>query len=264
MSANDAPLFDDARRPGAAQRRAGSARSPHDAAELTFLVHELSNLIDGSLRWISLASADLPVLCEGPEALERARSQVERVRTNLERMGGLVSAAMRTESVPIGSPVLGAGNVTLAEAMDHAADVVRDEASEAGVEVRLEVTKDAGTAPAGGLYAVILNGLRNAVEATATQGGGLVVLGASVDAGSVRVAIADEGPGVDGLASDEWAFEHGNSTKGNGRGVGLALAARIVRDAGGSIRLRNRDAGVVRGAVLEVELPTPRIPTSIG
>jgi two-component system C4-dicarboxylate transport sensor histidine kinase DctB len=67
-----------------------------------------------------------------------------------------------------------------------------------------------------------------------------------------RLRVRDSGPGIP-EALHERLFEPFFTTKpqGIGLGLGLSIAQRIVREVGGSIRARNRQAG---GAEFEVSL----------
>lgn len=71
----------------------------------------------------------------------------------------------------------------------------------------------------------------------------------------VRVLIADDGPGVDSLDAES-IFVPGHSGQG-GSGLGLALARRVARSAGGDVSLRPQPE-LETGAVFEVRLPRGR------
>lgn len=80
-----------------------------------------------------------------------------------------------------------------------------------------------------------------------------VVVTSSVASDSVRVMIADDGPGVaPGLA--ERIFEPGIAGD-SGSGLGLALARRIARSAGGDVTLVTKPAQTSTGATFAVTLP---------
>lgn len=248
---------------------------PIAADRLTVVAHELRNMLDGSMRWLGIAAAALPGEEVEQEAgkLLAAREQIMLVHGTLERMSSMVNAALRSRSVPLGSPLLGVSDaVSLGMAIDHAVDVVRPFASEHGVSIGVHIDPEAGTFPAGPMYTVILNGLMNAVQSIALAGagdklnpGGQIDVGATVDRvrEEVVVEIRDDGAGVDRSVRGEHAFRHGVTTREDGYGVGLALARQIVESLEGVISLQDRDdrAGQARrGAVLSVRIPdhTPR------
>ncbi len=99
------------------------------------------------------------------------------------------------------------------------------------------------------LQQVLLNLLLNARDAM--PGGGAVTVTIRRDGGSLAVAVADEGGGLD--ASAEQCFEPFWTSKEKGGGLGLSLSRRIVEGMGGALDLRNRTDG--GGAVAELRLP---------
>ncbi len=97
------------------------------------------------------------------------------------------------------------------------------------------------------LRQVLLNLLLNAIDATFP--GGRVVLSAKRVGDSVDIIVSDEGPGVPAEQRSE-IFEPSFSTRsGNAGGLGLSITRRIIQDAGGEIRVSNRDAGGAEFAV---------------
>lgn len=67
----------------------------------------------------------------------------------------------------------------------------------------------------------------------------------------LRIEVQDNGPGVP-EALGETIFARGVSSKGEGRGLGLALVAEQVRVAGGTVRLASEPGG---GARFEIVVP---------
>lgn len=118
-------------------------------------------------------------------------------------------------------------------------------------QVRLEskIPSDLPTVTLGEdhLRQVLLNLLLNAIDATFP--GGRVVLSAKRVGDSVDIIVSDEGPGVATELRSE-IFEPFFSTRfENAGGLGLAITRRIVQDAGGEIRMSNRDTGGAEFAV---------------
>lgn len=81
---------------------------------------------------------------------------------------------------------------------------------------------------------------------------GTVVVSVNAEPGSVRLRVADDGPGID-RAVQERMFEPFFTTRSGGTGLGLAVAKRTVERHGGTIRAHNAEGG---GAVFEVTLPS--------
>ncbi|MEL6330846.1 MAG: HAMP domain-containing sensor histidine kinase [Planctomycetota bacterium] len=249
-------------------RTAGAPRggAPGAAEQLSTLTHELRGLLDGSLRWIRLAMRGLDVsgVRPGEEEIERTRRQIETVSAALERMAELVGA---TAGGPL-RRAAGAG-ATLLESAEHAAEVVRPVAFDSGVRVLVEVDDRVGRLPAGPMYSVMLNGLRNALESVEealgagdAPGEGLIVLRVSGDDRELRMEIEDDGAGPPEVPAGSTAFDHGFSTRcgaAGDRGLGLAIARGVLEELGGRIELV-RGTGPERerpGAVLRAAWPRP-------
>lgn len=84
---------------------------------------------------------------------------------------------------------------------------------------------------------VLVNLLRNGIDASGEQGGGTVTLRAEVDGGQALLRVTDDGPGL----SDEVLarlFEPFFTTKrrGDGLGLGLSISASIANALGGSLQ----------------------------
>ncbi|MEX2179668.1 MAG: ATP-binding protein [Gemmatimonadaceae bacterium] len=127
----------------------------------------------------------------------------------------------------------------------------------AALETRLPVTMDDGpnvTIQADGdqLDQLLINLVRNAVDASLMTGGGVCVSWAADD-GMVEVRVTDEGPGIESGAN---LFVPFFTTKPQGSGIGLVLSRQIVEAHGGTIALENRAGGV--GSVALVRLPVER------
>lgn len=250
--------------------------APHDAGassagadRLTILAHELGNMLDGSLRCLGLVERAMEPE-PGSERSDEARRRLDTVRGALLRMSELVDTAMRG-SAGGGAAVslLPRAKIELGEAVFHAVDVLTPLADEHRVRIRARVCNGLGGIPAGALYPVILNGLRNAIEAIAAAGpapadapaGQIDVTAEWTEDGRVRLAIRDDGVGLPNAAT-EAIFRFGFSTKPQGAGVGLAVARAIVDELpDGTLRLfsrADRPGSGRPGAIFEVMFrPTP-------
>ncbi|HEY8519138.1 MAG TPA: PAS domain S-box protein [Gammaproteobacteria bacterium] len=103
------------------------------------------------------------------------------------------------------------------------------------------------------LQQVLLNLTRNAVDAMRgldKRDGIVVSTGRGVD-GSVRIAVADHGPGVEPTLGED-IFNPFVTTKQDGLGVGLAISRTIIQANGGRLTYSDNPEG---GAVFAIELP---------
>lgn len=104
------------------------------------------------------------------------------------------------------------------------------------------------------LQQVLLNLTRNAVDAMRAGSGAhpeIVVETMLTDTNQVRVAVLDQGPGVE-AAVGERIFDAFVTTKAAGLGVGLAISRSIIQAFNGTLAFRNRTSG---GAEFAFELP---------
>ena len=249
-------------RPG----RHGAPRSPGELAasaadsatdRLAVFAHELASLVDGTMRYVSLARAGLDGAAAAGTAAAAAQ-QLAAATHALERMAGLVAAAMRPHAGTFADDL--ASPRSLREAVDHAVEALKPLADHRGVSVSARCAEAVAHSQAGPLFTVVSNGLRNAIEACGA--GGAVRLEAVVvpdpvapTGASAHIDIIDDGVGPpEGDKAD--VFRAGFTTKQGSAGLGLALAKEIVAQLGGVISLEARMDGRRRnGAHLRVRCP---------
>ena len=107
------------------------------------------------------------------------------------------------------------------------------------------------------LIHALVNLIKNAVEASASAAGTgpgaapVVTLTARVEGATAWLGVADDGPGIP-PGELRKVFESGYSTKGNGRGLGLAIVRESVSTQGGTIEVESR---LGRGTEFRIGLP---------
>jgi nitrogen fixation/metabolism regulation signal transduction histidine kinase len=124
----------------------------------------------------------------------------------------------------------------------------------AGLETRLPVSVESGpqiTIPADPdqLEQLLINLLRNAVDAALETGGG-VRARCRREGAYAEVRVEDDGPGIGNPAN---LFVPFFTTKPGGSGIGLVLSRQIAEAHGGSLTLQNRTEG--RGCEAKLRLP---------
>ncbi|QRN96960.1 hypothetical protein JRI60_49710 [Archangium violaceum] len=181
------------------------------------------------------------VLQDTPEALEAMRYATERIRSTQADLG----AFLRGER-----PRLESGDLN--EVVNETVELLRRSLPPGA---RLEVR--CGELPRfllhkGQLGQVVLNLLRNALDAVGEQGEVWVSTG--VRDGMAELVVSDDGPGIPPELRAR-IFEPFFTTKdvGKGSGLGLAICRQLVTENhGGTLEL---DASVARGACFRVRLP---------
>jgi two-component system, NtrC family, nitrogen regulation sensor histidine kinase NtrY len=123
-----------------------------------------------------------------------------------------------------------------------------------GLEPRLSVQLHAGPelniqADPDQLDQLLINLLRNAVDAALETGGGVRV-GWERENGYIQVWVQDDGPGIPNLTN---LFVPFFTTKPSGSGIGLVLSRQIAEAHGGSLTLENREER--RGCEARLRLP---------
>jgi signal transduction histidine kinase len=126
---------------------------------------------------------------------------------------------------------------------------------EAGVTIRVEPDAGGACIDAGivrrALDALIDNAVRH------TPPGGTVTLAARRAGETLRISVADTGPGVP-AALRETLFEPFVSGRPEGTGLGLAIARELAEAHGGRLTLDDPGAAPGRGATFILEVPCPR------
>jgi two-component system nitrogen regulation sensor histidine kinase NtrY len=207
------------------------------------LGHELNNSlapiksIAGSLEEaLATDNAQTPLhasLTRGLEVISRRSDALARFLSGYSELARLPEPKLRAVDL---EPV-----VRRAVALDRRTDVH----VEGGPSVRLEADQDQ-------LEQVIINLLKNAVDASLETGGAVTVRWTANDQ-YADIEIADEGAG---LASTANLFVPFFTTKPGGSGIGLVLSRQIAEAHGGALSLENRPDRT--GCVAVLRIPVTR------
>jgi two-component system, LuxR family, sensor kinase FixL len=191
----------------------------------------MANYINGARRLFASGNQDAAL-----RAIDRVAEQGERASQIVRRLRDLVrkeAAEHRPESVP----------VTIEEASAIAL-------AGAGQRLKLEirVAEDAAEAVIDKIQIqqVLLNLMRNAVEAMAATERRELTISAARLGGMVEIRVADTGPGLPETVRAR-LFQPFVTTKADGMGVGLSVCRAIVEAHGGE--LHAEDAGGGGGTV---------------
>ncbi len=122
--------------------------------------------------------------------------------------------------------------------------------------IRFDNRVDAGLAVAADreqLFRVMLNLIRNAVEALSVHdAGGVIAVSAARADEAVVIEIADDGPGIPEAILDKLFQPFVSAARVGGTGLGLAIARDLTRGHGGELTLVSTGA---RGTVFRVVIP---------
>jgi signal transduction histidine kinase len=233
--------------PNAAARRCKS--NIDNALTAERLAHELNSLLDGSLRCVRLAEQALDGEAEVDERI--VEQALQRLRTAQQAMNEMATLLRRAMAGPVSTADAFHRECTLAEAVRQAIATVEPLAKAAQVGLSVDVSPEAAALPAGPLGAVLINGLRNAIEACAEPGVRLrrVELTALLTerGHALAVLICDTGGGL--IQPDV----SGVVAKPDGHGIGLRICHDLTSELGGRCVLSDLPYGA--GAVLQITVP---------
>ncbi|MBM4107829.1 MAG: hypothetical protein FJ255_03305 [Phycisphaerae bacterium] len=247
-------------------------RTDESVERFSGVLAQMGAMLDGSLRTILTAHGSLQAARSvlGSAAVTDAEDRLAEACAQLDCVAELVHGSLQGPGLPLGSEMLsGCSPVSIGAVVDHAMELVRPRCEIEHIGIELALDQATATLPAGPLFTVLLHGLRNAIESIASASvrrggrpGGRIRVSATRESGArgrgcqahdrVVIEIGDDGLGLPADAAPADLFGAEFSTKGSGRGMGLALCRMLVERAGGSIALAN---GAEGGAVLTVRMP---------
>jgi len=208
------------------------------------VAHEIRN----PLNTISIAVQRLATEFTPTRDPDQYLGFTQKIRSETKRLNDIISRflslARDRQTQPASSG--------LSEAVRDAMTLIEVEATQLGIEVRLDIDDDVIVhADADELREVILNLYNNAKEAFRGKGGRIVLTGTRVG-DTVELRFADNGPGISETLRSQ-VFAPYFTTKEAGTGLGLATVHRIVSNVGGEIRVEETSGG---GATFVITIPS--------
>lgn len=217
--------------------RRGAAANREAAA----IVHEMRNSI--------AVSKGLAQLILAQETDMRRRMWLSNIVRQLDHMNNIASDYL--EYARPGQPQL--GDVSVRDIVDELVESVTSYVEESGVVMEVSpVDQNLRTrCDHGQVRQVLLNLIRNAVEAAPGEPGHRVNIRSRAEGRRIIIEVADNGPGIPEEDLPR-VFAPFFTSKPRGTGLGLAISKALIEQQGGSLTAQSSPEG---GAILTLELP---------
>ena len=205
--------------------------------------HEINNPLTAIVGYSDL------LLAENAPAT-RAYTLGEKIQEQARRTKSLVANLLSfARQVPAEKQLL-----DLQTVLDNAVQLRKIDVHNKNIRIELESRNSVLPAVRGDpnqLLQVFYHLIGNAADAMETIGGGVLLIRALSERGTIIVEFSDTGPG---MKDPEKAFDPFYTTKpvGKGTGLGLSICYNIMQEHGGSITGFNRPEG---GCTFRLELP---------
>ncbi|AGW13903.1 sensor histidine kinase [Megalodesulfovibrio gigas] len=179
------------------------------------------------------------------------------------RMAGCVDGMLALSRIEAGAWHADMASHSLAALLEEGVEEIRPNAERHAVQVTWHLEDDQMLVYADeeGFRTVLKNLLENAVRYS--PAGGVVTVKASRAEDRVRIAVADQGPGVPSEIRGR-VFERffraadQQGRRSGGAGLGLAICKHMVQSMGGTIRVEGSSRPDGQGATFVLELPSPQ------
>jgi signal transduction histidine kinase len=206
----------------------------------TGLAHEIRNPLAGIAGVVEIIGRDLP-------ATSPARDMVKDVRMEINQINRILTDLLETARPH--PPLMMRSNLNTT--VEHGVMLARQQVLSKPIKIELKKAPDLAEVEhdSDQIHQVLLNLLLNAVQAIDGAGTVRVEIGSRDDFASVTVS--DTGRGIPEHLLPH-IFRPFYTTRGNGTGLGLSLARRIVEEHHGLIGVTSQ---VGKGTAFEVLLP---------
>ncbi|MGA2966201.1 MAG: ATP-binding protein [Terriglobales bacterium] len=214
----------------------------------TGLAHEIRNPLAGIAGVIEIIGRDLP-------STSPARAVVKDVRLEIAQINRILTDLLETARPQ--TPRIHSSNLNTT--VEHTVMLARQQVLSRPIKIELRQAPDLPEVEhdSGQIHQVMLNLLLNAIQAI--DGPGTVSVEVGSRDGCASVVVSDTGRGIPAQNLPN-IFRPFYTTKGNGTGLGLSLAHRIVEEHHGRIEV---SSVVGKGSRFEVVLPF-RMPSASG
>jgi two-component system, LuxR family, sensor kinase FixL len=211
------------------------------------LAHELNQPLTATANYVRAALRMIeqpePNMARVRQAMNLAAQQTLRSGEIIRRLRAFVArgeVAKRPESV--------------AKVIEEASALALVGAKERGIKVLIRIDPDLPTAEVDRvqIQQVLLNLIRNAVEAMEGHEVRELSIGTATEAGAVLVSVADTGGGIPPEIETR-LFQPFVTTKADGMGIGLSVCRTIVEAHGGRLWVESNTGG---GSVFRFTLPS--------
>jgi len=206
----------------------------------TGLAHEIRNPLAGIAGVIEIIGRDLPTTSP-------ARAVVKDVRLEIAQINRILTDLLETARPH--PPQVCRSNLNTT--VEHTVMLARQQVLSRPIKIELQLAPDLPEVEhdSDQIHQVLLNLLLNAVQAI--EGAGMVRVEVGSREGYASVVVSDTGRGIPPQHVSN-IFRPFFTTKGNGTGLGLSLARRIVEEHHGRIEV---SSAVGKGSRFEVLLP---------
>ena len=210
------------------------------------LAHELNQPLSALRTYTRaadrLVAGDPPDVPRARQAMADAVAQADRAGAIIRRLRDFVRKR-EVNAMPIELGLL----------VSDAVALVRPEAARFGAEITLDIPESSSRVRADTVQIgqVLVNLLRNAIDAVTSRPRREIAVGALLRAGYAEIVVRDSGPGVPAELRTR-LFEPFASNKPEGMGLGLSISRSIVEAHGGRLWLASSDED---GAEFRFTLP---------
>jgi signal transduction histidine kinase len=209
------------------------------------LSHEINNTL-GPVRSVAVTVRDqIANRVDAADAAEDLRLAFQLIVDRTDALTSFIAGYAELAKLPDPAPV----DADVNAVVDGGARLFREQAEKGNIGFGVKLDPEVGTAriDKGQIERVIINVVKNAVEAAPP--GGEVLVATARHGGSVEITVDDDGPGI-ALEARRHLFVPYFTTKPGGSGIGLALVRQIVLGHGGTVTAEDRPGGGTRVRVL--------------